>query len=55
LSQWPWPIHARVENAIRTHLNAGKGIRKVAALVGVGSGTIHRVKREMPEQFQLAA
>ena len=30
-----------------THLSAGNGILKVAALVGVGSGTVQRVKREI--------
>ena len=40
-------VSPKVENAIRTHLSAGKGILKVAALVGVGSGTVQRVKREM--------
>jgi DNA invertase Pin-like site-specific DNA recombinase len=48
-------VSAKVENAIRTHLSAGTGILKVAALVGVGSGTVQRVKREMAEQLQLAA
>jgi hypothetical protein len=37
----------RVESAICQHLAAGHGILKVAALVGVGSGTVQRVKREM--------
>jgi DNA invertase Pin-like site-specific DNA recombinase len=37
----------KVENAIRTHLCAGNGILKVAALVGCGSGTVQRVKLEM--------
>ena len=36
-----------VEAAIREHLSAGNGILKVAAMVGVGSGTVQRVKREM--------
>jgi hypothetical protein len=36
-----------LENAIRTHLSAGKGILKVAALVGVGNGTVQRVRREL--------
>jgi DNA invertase Pin-like site-specific DNA recombinase len=40
-------VAPKVENAIRTHLGAGKGILKVAALVGVGSGTVQRVQREM--------
>ena len=37
------------------HLSAGKGILKVAALVGVGSGTVQRVKREMTKQLVEAA
>jgi DNA invertase Pin-like site-specific DNA recombinase len=45
----------KVENAIRNHLSAGNGILKVAALVGVGSGTVQRVKREMVEQLAMAA
>src|SRR4051812_43439878 len=40
-------VSAKVEEAIRTHLKAGNGILKVAALVGCGSGTVQRVKREM--------
>jgi DNA invertase Pin-like site-specific DNA recombinase len=40
-------VSPKIENAIRTHLSAGKGILKVAALVGAGSGTVQRVKREM--------
>ena len=42
----------KVENAIRTHLSAGNGILKVAALVGCGSGTVQRVKREMGENWR---
>ena len=48
-------VSPKVENAIRTHLSAGNGILKVAALVGVGSGTVQRVKREMAGQLQLVA
>jgi hypothetical protein len=40
-------VPPKVENAIRTHLNAGKGKLKVAAMVGCGSGTVQRVKREL--------
>jgi hypothetical protein len=36
-----------VEDAIRQQLGAGHGIRKVARIVGVGSGRDKRVKREM--------
>jgi DNA invertase Pin-like site-specific DNA recombinase len=48
-------VPPKVEDAIRTHLIAGNGILKVAGLVGCGSGTVQRVKREMAEQLQLAA
>ena len=40
-------VSPKIEDAIRTHLSAGNGILKVAALVGVGSGTVQRVKREI--------
>jgi DNA invertase Pin-like site-specific DNA recombinase len=40
-------VSPKIENAIREHLRVGNGILKVAALVGVGSGTVQRVKREM--------
>ena len=36
-----------IEEAIRTQLGAGHGILKVARIVGCGSGTVQRVKREM--------
>jgi DNA invertase Pin-like site-specific DNA recombinase len=48
-------VSPKVENAIRTHLSAGKGILKVAALVGVGSGTVQRVRREMGDELAVAA
>jgi DNA invertase Pin-like site-specific DNA recombinase len=48
-------VPAKVEDAIRKHLRAGNGILKVAALVGCGSGTVQRVKREMAEQLARAA
>ena len=48
-------VGRKVEEAIRHHLSAGHGILKVAAMVGVGSGTVQRVKREMAEQLQEAA
>jgi DNA invertase Pin-like site-specific DNA recombinase len=48
-------VAPKVEDAIRNHLRAGNGILKVAALVGVGSGTVQRVKREMAEELVEAA
>jgi DNA invertase Pin-like site-specific DNA recombinase len=38
---------SKTEDAIRSDLSAGNGILKGAALVGVGSGTVQLVKREM--------
>ena len=38
---------AKVEAAIRTRLTAGEGIKKVARVVGVGNGTVSRIKAEM--------
>jgi DNA invertase Pin-like site-specific DNA recombinase len=35
-----------VEDAIREQLGAGHGVLKVAKIVGCGSGTVQRVKRE---------
>ena len=48
-------VAPNVETAIREHLSAGNGILKVAAIVGVGSGTVQRVKREMARQLAEAA
>ena len=42
-------VSPKVEDAIRRHLIAGNGILKVAALVGCGSGTVQRVRREMAQ------
>jgi DNA invertase Pin-like site-specific DNA recombinase len=40
-------VGPEVEERIRGELAAGKGIHKVARTVGVGSGTVQRVKAEM--------
>jgi DNA invertase Pin-like site-specific DNA recombinase len=48
-------VAAKVEQAIRTHLMAGNGILKVAKMVGCGSGTVQRVKREMAAELAEAA
>jgi DNA invertase Pin-like site-specific DNA recombinase len=48
-------VAPKVEDAIREHLSAGNGILKVAVLVGCGSGTVQRVKREMAVQVAVAA
>jgi DNA invertase Pin-like site-specific DNA recombinase len=48
-------VSLKAEEAIRHHLRAGMGILKVAALVGCGSGTVQRVKREMVSALAEAA
>src|SRR5580692_12906350 len=42
-------IDPAIEKRIQTQLRAGKGILKVAAECGVGSGTVQRIRREMAE------
>ena len=48
-------VGEKVEDAIRQQLWAGHGILKVAKIVGCGSGTVQRVKREMAPSVGLAA
>ena len=48
-------VAPKVETAIRTHLKAGNGILKVAKMVGCGSGTVQRVKKEMAAELAEAA
>jgi DNA invertase Pin-like site-specific DNA recombinase len=48
-------VPPKIEAAIRAHLNAGNGILKTAKLVGVGSGTVQRIKREMLHRLAEAA
>jgi DNA invertase Pin-like site-specific DNA recombinase len=40
-------VDAKTEAAIRTSVAAGNGILKTAKLVGCGSGTVQRVRKEM--------
>lgn len=48
-------VPEKIEKAIQSHLKAGYGILRVAKLVGVGSGTVQRVKREMANHLAEAA
>jgi DNA invertase Pin-like site-specific DNA recombinase len=48
-------ISAAVEKRIQTQLRANKGILKVAREIGVGTGTVQRIKREMEGPFDIAA
>jgi len=47
-------VTPKVKKAISTHLKAGNGILKVAALVGCGSGTVQPVNKEMKTQVARA-
>ena len=40
-------IDAKIEDRVRQQLASGAGILKTAKVVGVGSGTVQRIKREM--------
>jgi DNA invertase Pin-like site-specific DNA recombinase len=42
-------IDPALERRIQSQLRVGKGILKVAAECGVGSGTVQRIRREMEE------
>jgi DNA invertase Pin-like site-specific DNA recombinase len=44
-------IDPAVEKRIQTQLRGGKGILKVAREVGVGTGTVQRVRQEMKGPF----
>jgi DNA invertase Pin-like site-specific DNA recombinase len=48
-------VSANIEAAIQAHLRAGHGVLKVASIVGVGSGTVQRVKKEMTLRLADAA
>jgi DNA invertase Pin-like site-specific DNA recombinase len=41
------PIASELERKAQRQLRKGTGILKVAKLVGLGTGTVHRIKREM--------
>jgi DNA invertase Pin-like site-specific DNA recombinase len=48
-------ISEALEKRIQTQLRAGKGILKVARELGVGTGTVQRIKAEMDGPFDVAA
>jgi DNA invertase Pin-like site-specific DNA recombinase len=48
-------ISEAVEKRIQAQLRAGKGILKVARAIGVGTGTVQRIAREMGGPFEVAA
>jgi DNA invertase Pin-like site-specific DNA recombinase len=48
-------VSTAVEKLVQAQLRAGKGILKVARKVGVGTGTVQRIKQEMTGPFAVAA
>jgi hypothetical protein len=44
-------LSAALEKCVQTQLRAGRGINKVAREVGVGTGTVQRIKQEMTGPF----
>jgi hypothetical protein len=48
-AQAPWPARAEPTQIVlaRQELAKGVGIAKVARLTGLGTGTVHKLKREM--------
>jgi DNA invertase Pin-like site-specific DNA recombinase len=48
-------VSAAIEKRVQVQLRAGKGILKVAREVGVGTGTVQRIKQEMTGPFAVAA
>ena len=41
------PIDGELERRAQRELRKGTGILKVAKLIGLGTGTVHRIKQEM--------
>jgi DNA invertase Pin-like site-specific DNA recombinase len=48
-------VSAAIEKRVQAQLRAGKGILKVAREIGVGTGTVQRIKEEMTGPFDAAA
>ena len=48
-------VSAAIEKRVQAQLRAGKGILKVARELGVGTGTVQRIAREMGGPFDAAA
>ena len=48
-------VDAALEKRIQTQLRGGKGMRKIARELGVGTGTVQRIRLEMERPFVGAA
>jgi DNA-binding NarL/FixJ family response regulator len=53
-----WSVNSSetaTEKRIQAQLRGGKGMRKIARELGVGTGTVQRIKQEMKSPFVGAA
>jgi DNA invertase Pin-like site-specific DNA recombinase len=48
-------VDAALEKRIQAQLRGGKGMRKIARELGVGTGTVQRIRQEMEDPFVVAA
>jgi DNA invertase Pin-like site-specific DNA recombinase len=48
-------VDAALEKRIQAQLRGGKGMRKIARELGVGTGTVQRIRQEMESPFVVAA
>jgi DNA invertase Pin-like site-specific DNA recombinase len=48
-------IDVALEKRIEAQLRGGKGMRKIARELGVGTGTVQRIRQEMEDPFVVAA
>jgi DNA invertase Pin-like site-specific DNA recombinase len=48
-------VDAALEKRIQAQLRGGKGMRKIARELGVGTGTVQRVRQEMEGPFAVVA
>ena len=48
-------VDPAIEKRIQAQLRSGKGMRKIARELGVGTGTVQRVQQEMEGPFVGAA
>jgi DNA invertase Pin-like site-specific DNA recombinase len=48
-------VDPAIEKRIQAQLRGGKGMRKIARELGVGTGTVQRIRQEMEDPFVVAA
>ena len=53
--QWCFSALVLVQQTTAAQLRSGKGMRKIARELGVGTGTVQRVRQEMEGPFAVVA